>query len=131
MKNIKNTVLFQWFDEVWNQGNEESIDKLMAENSNAHGIIQEGQPNGASGFKIFYREFRKDFKDIKIEVEDVICHDNIECARTNVTARHEGTNSMVNFSGICWVMIVGGKIVEAWNSYDFLELYKQIGLIKL
>jgi hypothetical protein len=31
------------------------------------------------------------------------------------------------FGGIVMVRIEGGKIVESWNHFDFLTMYKQIG----
>lgn len=127
MKNIKSTLLYKWFTEVWNKDNEEAIEGLMTTNSNAHGILKEGQPKGAEGFKSFYREFRSQFHNIQIDIEDVITQDNVESARTTVHAIHTPTNKNVTFTGICMVRVEDGKIAEAWNNYDFLSMYQQLG----
>jgi predicted ester cyclase len=127
MRDKKSTVLYQWFQEVWNESKEESIDKLMADDANAHGLIAEGQPKGAAGFKIFYKNFREQFQDIQIDIEEVVSQDDMECARTKVTAIDTGSGKKVKFSGLCMTKIKGGKIAEAWNHYDFLDMYQQLG----
>lgn len=129
MRDPKSTILYQWFQEVWNEGLEDSINKLMTHDSNAHGIIAEGQPRGAEGFKIFYRDFRKQFRNIHIDFRDVVSEDNMESALTTVSATHGETGKRVSFSGLCMVRIEGGKIAEAWNHYDFLNMYQQLGLV--
>jgi predicted ester cyclase len=53
-----------------------------------------------------------------------------------VRGRHEGnflekaaTQSPVEFTGIAIVRIANGKIVEAWNNFDFMTLHRQVGLL--
>ena len=127
MRNIQETLLQRWFDEVWNNGNENAIDQLMAHDSTARGILADDHPKGAEGFKLFFNDFRNQFHDIKVGVEDVISQDGMEAARTTVTAIHTETAKKVTFSGMCMVRIADGKIAEAWNNYDFLNLYEQLG----
>ena len=127
MRNVQTTLLYKWFDEVWNKGDENAIDKLMTSDSIAKGILADDQPKGAEGFKIFFNDFKSQFHDIKIEVDDVISQDDIESARTTVSAIHTKSGKKVTFSGMCMVKVAEGKIAEAWNNYDFLNLYEQIG----
>lgn len=127
MRNTKSTLLHRWFEEVWNQNQEDSIDKLMTEETNTHGIVAPQHPGGAQGFKIFYREFKEQFENIHFDVKDVVSQDDMECGLMEVTARHKETGKDVKFSGICMVKIKDGKIAEAWNHYDFLHLYQQLG----
>jgi len=127
MRNSKSTLLYKWFNEVWNDDNENAIEKLMTKDSYAHGILAEGQPKGAEGFKLFYNGFRSQFHNVKIDIDDVISQDDVESARTTVHAVHTATGKGVTFSGICMVRVQDGKIAEAWNNYDFLSMYEQIG----
>ncbi len=129
MRDTKSTLLNRWFEEVWNQNQEDSIDKLMTTNSHAHGILPPDQPNGAPGFKIFFRGFKEQFDNIRITIKDVIAQDDMECALTDVTAKHRETGKNVKFSGLCMVRVEGGKIAEAWNHYDFLDMHKQLGQV--
>jgi predicted ester cyclase len=127
MRNVQSTLLYQWFDSVWNNGDENAIDRLMTQDSGAKGILPDDHPKGAAGFKIFFNDFRNQFHDIKVDVEEVISEDDIESARTTVSATHAESGKQVKFSGMCMVKIREGKIAEAWNNYDFLNLYQQLG----
>ena len=129
MRDIKSTLLHRWFEEVWNQNLEDSIDQLMTTESNAHGIVAEEHPKGAAGFKIFYQGFKDQFDNMYVDVKDVVSQDDMECGLTEVTARHRETGKNVRFSGLCMVRVEDGKIAEAWNQYDFLGLYQQLGQV--
>lgn len=129
MRDTKSTLLNRWFEEVWNQNQEDSIGKLMTEESTAHGIVAPEHPRGPSGFRIFYRDFNKQFENIHIDIKDVVSQDDMECGLTEVTAKHRETGKNVKFSGLCMVRIEDGKIAEAWNHYDFLNLYQQLGQV--
>jgi hypothetical protein len=94
MRNTKSTLLNRWFEEVWNQNREGSIDELMTTESHAHGILEAGGPKGAAAFKVFYQGFKEQFDNIHVAIEDVISQDNMECALTNVTAIHRETGKM-------------------------------------
>lgn len=124
---MQSTILYRWFHEVWNQDDENAIDRLLTTDALAHGILTSDQPKGPEGFKQFFQSFRSQFQNINIEVEDVISQDNTEAARMTVEATHTETGKRVSFSGISMVNIQDGKIAEAWNSYDFLSMYQQLG----
>ena len=56
-------------------------------------------------------------------------------ARCSVSGMHTGeqlgfaaTNAPVQFEGIAIVRIKDGKIVEAWNQFDFMAMNRQLGL---
>lgn len=127
MRNIQSTLLYNWFEEVWNRSDENAIDKLMTEEAEFHGIETENGAKGASGFKLFFRDFSNQLKNIRIDVEDVVCQDDMESARTVISAIHRETNKTITFPGICMARIENGKIAEAWNSYDFLLMNLQLG----
>ena len=129
MRNTTSTLLNRWFEEVWNQGLEDSIDKLMTDEANAHGILPDDQLKGAAGFKIFYKGFKEQFDNIRITIKDVVSQDDMECALTDVTALHKESGKHVTFSGLCMVRVEDGKIAEAWNHYDFLGMYQQLGQV--
>jgi predicted ester cyclase len=127
MRQINATVLYRWFNDVWNSDDENAIDGLLTTDALAHGILTDDQPKGPEGFKLFFRGFRSQFHDVKIEVDDVIWQGDVESARTTVMATHTETGKKVEFSGICMARIQDGKIAEGWNNYDFLSMYQQLG----
>ena len=128
----------RWFEEVWNKGRAESIDELFAENGIAHGLSDDpAKPiTGPRDFRPFHTQFREAFPNMMIVVEDVVAEGDKVAARCSVRAKHEGdfmgreaTQAPVEFTGITIVRIDNGKIVEAWNNFDFMSLHKQVGLL--
>jgi predicted ester cyclase len=124
MRNFSDTVQYKWFNEVWNQANENAIDKFLTTDVMAHGLTDE---RGPEGFKTFYRNFTSQFSEINIEVEDVIVQGDMEVSRCNVRATETASGKPVQFTGTCMAHIKDGKIAEAWNHYDFMTMYQQLG----
>ena len=127
MRNKNSSLLFRWFQEVWNNSNETVIHELVADDAIAHGITDENKHKGPEGFKTFYESFRSKFSNIMVTVEDVISEDDFEAGRCKVKARHIESGKQVEFDGICMIRIKNGKIEEAWNSFDFLKMHDQLG----
>jgi steroid delta-isomerase-like uncharacterized protein len=134
------SVIRRWFEEVWNRGREEAIDELFDEEGVAHGLADEtGAPlRGPKGFKPFFHRFREAFPEVEIVVEDTVSEGDRVAARCTVRGRHRGdtlgfkaTDSPVEFDGICIVRIRDGKIVEAWNNFDFMSMFQQLGALRL
>jgi steroid delta-isomerase-like uncharacterized protein len=137
MSEENKALLQRWFDEVWNKGRAEAIDEMFAADGIAHGLSDDpGNPiRGASGFKPFHETFRGAFPDIEVMVEDIIAEGDMVAARCSVRGKHSGghlgiaaSNAPVEFTGMTMARIRDGKIVEAWNNFDFMRMNRQIGL---
>ena len=131
------TILHRWFEEVWNQRREATIDELMADNYVSHGLPgPDGQEvQGREAFKPFFRHYIQAFPDLRITVEDALVDGDRIAVRLSVTGTHTGpgvvagpTNKPASFTGMCFARIENGKIAEAWNTFDFLSMYKQLGM---
>ena len=141
MKNNESMeVLHRWFEEVWNKKREEAIDELFDEQGVAHGLadVAGGALRGPEGFKPFFRSFREAFPGIEVVVEDTVAEGDRVAARCTVRGQHRGdtlgikaTDNPVEFDGICIVRIREGKIVEAWNNFDFMSMFQQLGALRL
>ncbi len=129
MRDVKSTLSNRWFEEVWNQNLEDSIDQFLTTESDIHGLLSADQPKGLQGFKMFYRDFKQQFDNIRVTIKDVISQDDMECAPTDVTMKHKETGKEVKFSGVSVVRVEGGKIAEAWNHFDFLDMHQQLGKV--
>lgn len=132
------TIQHEWFDRVWNRNEEAAIDELLDTNIIGHGL-QDGDGNeirGIDSFKMFYHEFRAAFPDIHIEITHTVSENDMVCANCVVTGTHIGpgfivppTRNKIHFTGMCLIRVRDGKIVESWNSFDFLKLMQQIGAV--
>jgi predicted ester cyclase len=129
------TILNRWFEEVWNQGRESAIDELSHPKTIAQGLkdSQGKTVEGMDAFKSFYRQFRAALSDIHVTVEDTVTAGDLSVARCTVTAKHTGEGlgkppkgNQLLFSGMTMVRVKEGKIVEAWNNFDFMTMFQQM-----
>jgi len=134
---VEAAFIHRWFDEVWNNQSEAAVDELFAEDGVGHGLG--GEPiRGPAEFKTFHRAFISAYPDLKVLVEDTVVEGDKIAARCRVTGVHQGhgiglapTNQPVEFTGMVIVRVKDGKIVEAWNEFNFMEMYKQVGALTL
>src|SRR5215213_10490792 len=80
--------------------------------------------------------FRQGFPDVISNIEDLIAEGDKVVARWRSRATHQGnymgiapTGNRVDFTGISFYRIEGGKIVQSWNIEDQLGLMRQIGAV--
>ena len=140
MAKEKITILHRWFEEVWNKGKAELIDEMIAPECNAHGLDDPtGNPvRGPEEFKKFFLGFRSAFPDIHINVQETVSEDDLVVAYCRIIATHKGeacamqaTGKPVAFEGMHKFRVSDGKVVEAWNSFDFLKMFQPMGVVNL
>ena len=134
------TLIHRWFEEVWNQKREDAIDEMFATDGIANGLEDaEGKPiRGPEGFKVLHRAFVSAYPDLHITIEDTVVEGDKIAARCKVTGSHTGhgigvspTNQPVEFTGMTIVKVRDNKIIEAWNEFNFMEMYRQVGALNL
>ncbi len=144
MAKEKHTILHRWFEEVWNAGNADLIDDMIAPGCIAHGLDSpDGKPvKGPEDFKKFFTDFRAAFPDIRITVQETVSEDDLVVAHDvtfgAIDATHTGaafgmqaTGKPIHFEGTLMFRVRNGKAVEAWNSFDFLKLFQQMGVVRM
>jgi len=63
----------RWFEEVWNQGREQTIDAMCAKDAIGYGQAQRGaKSQGPEHFKQFWRGLRGAFSDIHVDIHETI-----------------------------------------------------------
>jgi steroid delta-isomerase-like uncharacterized protein len=129
-------IVRRWFEEVWNQKRDGTIDELMAPQAVFHGLGAD-PVHGPDNFKLFRAAFLDALPDIRVRVEDVIAEGNLVAVRYSVTGTHLGdglgvpaTNKPVKITGMGFARHDDhGAIVEAWNNFDELSLFKQVNAV--
>src|SRR4030095_12491737 len=110
--------------------------EMFAADGVAHGLSDNPEEPvvGPPAFKRFHGVFRGAFPNIVVDVEDMIAEGDKVAARCSVRGKHQGdhlgiaaTDTPVDFTGMTIVRIRDGKIVEAWNNFDFMRMNKQVG----
>jgi steroid delta-isomerase-like uncharacterized protein len=138
MSDENKALIRRWFEEVWNQGRAEAIDEMFAEDGIGHGLTGDNEQPlcGPAGFKPFFHSFRDAFPNLEIVVEDVIAEGDKVAARCSVRGTHAGdgigiaaTQLPFEIGGMCIARVKDGKIAEAWNTFDFMSLFQQLGAV--
>jgi steroid delta-isomerase-like uncharacterized protein len=136
MSQANKDLVRRWFQEVWNDGRTSAIDDLLAPNGVIHGLS--GEMRGPSAFKPFHAAYREAFPDVTIRVEDMIAEGDLVAIRWSGTATHRGdtlgfaaTQQRVQFTGMGFARIAGGKLVEGWNNFDQLGMFQQLGVVNI
>jgi predicted ester cyclase len=135
MVETPDVVARRWFKEVWDDGDESAIDRLMHPDALVHGLG--ATPiRGPEQFKPFFRVFHRALGDLKIDIARTVVQGDTCAVHCRVVARHVGpdlggpaTGAPVDFWGITILRVENGRIVEGWNSFDFLTMYQQIGWV--
>src|ERR1700692_4805200 len=109
----------QWFEQVWNQGHEQTIDDLCAKNAVGHGQTADGSDIvGPDRFREFWQAFRAAFTSFHVEIHQTIEEGEIVIVRWTITMTHSGpflgiapTAKPITATGMSMMRFVNGKIV--------------------
>ncbi|MGV3771491.1 MAG: ester cyclase [Verrucomicrobiales bacterium] len=134
----KKVLIHRWFEEVWNRKRKEAIFEIFHPQALIYGLngSDPAPIKGAAGFVPFWEVYITAFPDLQVAVESTLAEDDKVMARCSVRGRHTGpgfgippTMKQVAFRGICVSSVKDGMLYEAWNSFEFLTLYQQLGLL--
>ena len=124
----------RWFEEVWNQGSESTIDELFHPQGKAYGFPEpESVLIGPEGFKTIHRQFHNAFGDIHIDIDDLLSEGDRVAIRWTCTMIHNGdglgfpaSGKKANFSGSSFINCRDGKLTEGWNFMDLTKMTLQL-----
>jgi steroid delta-isomerase-like uncharacterized protein len=127
------TIIRRHFDAIWNQGQLEVADELVAPTYVSHFPVP-GQPPGIAGFKYAVQLLRTSFPDLHITVDDLIAEGDTVVARLTARGTHRApfrgiapTGRSVAWTGIRIFRLAQGQIVEHWANWDDWGLFQQLG----
>jgi steroid delta-isomerase-like uncharacterized protein len=130
MSSDNKALVHRWFEEVWNK----AIDELSAARCVVHGLGPD--LHGPDEFKPFHTSYRDAFPDLKVKIDDIVGEGSIVAARWSATGTHRGnglgfsaTGRSVDFTGMVFVRIENGQLVEGWNNFDQLGMLQQLGIV--
>ncbi len=130
------TLVRRWFEEVWNKGRVAAIDEMLASHTAIHGLGNDLR--GPADFKRFHSAYRNAYPDVAIQIDDLVAEGDTVAVRWSASGTHQGdglgfpaTGRHVRFSGMVFVRIEKGKLVEGWNNFDQLGMLQQLGVVSL
>ena len=134
---IENKTLVQrWFSEVWNEGRADAIDEMLADDAVVHGLGAD--LHGPAEFKHFHSAYRNAYPDVAIHIDGLVAEGDMVAVRWSAIGTHRGdglgfpaTGRRAQFTGMVFVRIKEGKLVEGWNNFDQLGMLQQLGIVSL
>lgn len=121
-------ILREWYRRVWLEGDLTAIDEFFATSAGAEGIMADGQV-GAEDFRAFVPAILAHVRDPSFEIVRSIETDDWVWAQLSVRAVTAHGLDPITVTGQVACRIEDGRIVEAYNSFDFIPFFEQAGLL--
>ncbi len=124
-----------FFEQIWNQGDESAIDRFIAEDAGGNdpqfGI-------GRESFRAQWRNWRKAFPDVNFEIKELIADSEADTVVTRwaLTGTHsadfwgaEASGNRIEVDGVSIDHVRAGMVVSGFDAWDSIILRRQIGLL--
>ena len=132
----ENKAMVRRFWGVWEEGNIDLVDELLAPDYINHTPASPDQPTGPEGVKGVVAMFRSAIPDLRVVVEDMIAEGDKVVVRYTLEGTHEGelfgvppTGQRLSIKSIAVERVSDGKIREHWRVTDSLDMMQQLGAI--
>ena len=133
-------VVRRHFEQIVSAGEYDLADELFGPTHAAHGAAPDA-PRGPAVATTAWRRWRPAFPDWRAAVEFQVAEGDLVVTRVTGRGTHLGpltgprwgriepTSRAVTVAATAVHRLAGGKIVEVWETWDFLGLLQQLGLI--
>jgi len=123
-------IVRQFFEQIWNQGDESAIDRFIAEdaagNDPKFGV-------GRESFRLQWRKWRIAFPDINFAIEELVAEGDVVVSRWKLTGTHLGqyldksaTGKKISVDGVSIDRIREGMVVSGFDAWDSNVLSEQL-----
>jgi len=127
------TLIREFFEQVWNQGDESAIARFIAEHADGN------DPDfgmGREGFTRQWREWQAAFSELRFTIEEMVAEGDTVVARWTLTGTHTGpfmgaapTGREIRVGGMSMDHLQDGVLVSGFDGWDNFGLRQQLGLI--
>jgi steroid delta-isomerase-like uncharacterized protein len=121
---------------VWEEGNIDLVDELLAPDYVNRTPATPDQPTGPEGVKGVVSMFRSGMPDLRVVIEDMIADGDKVAVRYTLEGTHKGelfgvppTTQRLSIKSIAIERVSDGKIREHWRVTDSLDMMQQLGVI--
>jgi hypothetical protein len=130
-------ILKTWFQRVWSEEDEAAIDEMFVKDGRAVGLgaqtriggsdFREHEMLGPDEFKGFQRALLGLVRDVKINITHHMTCDEWLCALCVFEGVSRETGEPIKMTGTVYGRFSDDQIIEAFNHFDFLSLFQQLG----
>jgi predicted ester cyclase len=118
------TICRRWFEEVWNQRRDDTLEELLSADSISHG--ENGDVRGCEEFKRYRDAFLEALPDLQVTLEELLAQGDTVVVRWHTVGKHTGeglglkpTQRPVAIRGTTWMRVKDGKLIEGWDTWNF------------
>jgi hypothetical protein len=126
--NTHREVMETWFRRVWTEQDRSAIDELFIPEGEARGLGA-NVLIGPEGFKQFHSALSTLVSDFVITIDKSIESGEWISAVCTLRGKDRRSGAPVVMTGSVMIRIADGKLTEAYNHWDFLGLFSQLGLL--
>ena len=136
MSTENNKAIVRRYTEEFNKGNFDIVDEVMDANC-PHPIAGPGTPPGPEWYKGLLAKVRKSLPDIQYSVKEIVAEGDRVIYCSSISGTHQGplwydgsppTGRGVEWQGYASMRFENGKVVEYFQVFDHMELYRQLGI---
>lgn len=128
--NQNKEIVRQFFEQIWNQGDESAIDRFIAEdaigNDPKFGV-------GRESFRAQWRKWRIAFPDINFAIQELVAENDVVVSRWLLTGTHLGqylnkpaTGKKISVDGVSIDRLKNGMVISGFDAWDSQVLAAQI-----
>lgn len=127
----------RFYDDVWNERRTGAIDLYLAPDCIAHGFASsEAPPTGNAYFREFHQQCLIAFPDVWFDIEQILVDGDTTATRYVASGTMHGplmgmppTGRRFEVRGLGMARYRNYLAVECWNSFDRLDMLRQLGLM--
>lgn len=121
-------ILQEWYERVWQTGEVEAIDSLMDTHAEAGGLVP-GMQIGPEEFKLLVATLAELIEPPVVNIRKTMSEGDWVSAFITFHATPRDGSAPFSCSAMTFARIAGGKIVEAYNTMDFILFFESLGLL--
>jgi steroid delta-isomerase-like uncharacterized protein len=136
MSTEENKAIVRRFWGVWEEGNIDLVDELLAPDYVNHTPATPDQPTGPEGVKGVVAMFRSAMPDLRVIIEDTIAEGDKVAVRYTLKGTHEGelfgvppTGKRLSIKSIAVERVSEGRIRDHWRVTESLDMMQQLCVV--
>lgn len=121
-------ILETWFHRVWTEEDAAVIDELFIPDGKARGLGA-NTLIGPDGYKQFHSALLNLITDCVISIDKTVEEGDWIAAVCTLRAKDRKSGAPIIMTGTTTARIADGKIIEAYNNWDFMGMFSQLGFL--
>ncbi|MEP2530447.1 nuclear transport factor 2 family protein [Shimia sp.] len=124
----KREILEQWYQRVWIDADLDAIDQLFSSDTQAQGVLPDLQV-GPDDFRELVPMFLELVEEPAVSLDKVMEDGDWAAALYSMRVTNPANGQPVIGSGQLFARFENDKMVETYNSFDFMSFFEQMGLL--